>query len=187
VFLACQFATARPVAVARREAARPTRRAPPPTPRVPAGLVASSLLCRTASSFRDGMPELDGERGISMSQLKQPRSLACHCTLQRRQAQAPRLELPSEISTSCTRCAAFFLSCALSNCRISSLANRRSCNLMLPTLLAAQLCSSRALFLNLQSKRRKGSTISSAHRQQRCTPGIPLVSATRPQKMELNL
>ena len=47
--------------MARREAARPTRRAPPPTPRVPAGLVASSLLCRTASSFRDGMPELDGE------------------------------------------------------------------------------------------------------------------------------
>jgi len=39
-------AAVRPVAVARREAARPTRRAPPPSPRVPACLVASSLLCR---------------------------------------------------------------------------------------------------------------------------------------------
>ena len=34
---------------------------------------------------------------ISFLQLKQTGSLACHCTLQRRQAQAQRLELPSEI------------------------------------------------------------------------------------------
>ena len=109
------------VPVARREAARPKRRAPPPSaPRVPSS--------------------------------RPP------CSAERRSV----LISPSEIYLLHAGRAAFFL--VLYRTAGSSLCPTAVCNLMLPTFqLAAQLCRSLAVFLNLQSKRRKGSKMSSAH------------------------